>query len=160
MDEIRCSIEVREDEGRLGPGRLIGTLMKYGERAKDRAEVFEIGSLKWDPAGIVINRQHLRKSPILRVLPVAEGNEVRINAEIPDTTAGRDAAAEIRSGLFSGLSVEFKATAQNIVGGVRRITAAVLSGAAIVDDPSYSAASVEVRAKGGANRPNEETLWL
>ena len=96
----------------------------------------------------------------MRVLPVVEGNEVKIDAALPDTTAGRDAAAEIRSGLFSGLSVEFKATAQNIVGGVRRITAAVLSGAAIVDSPSYAGASVEVRSKGGGNRPNEGTLWL
>ena len=46
MDEIRCSIEVREDEGK--PAGLVGTLMAYGERAKDRPEVFEVGSLKWD----------------------------------------------------------------------------------------------------------------
>ena len=159
-DEIRCSIEIREDEARVGPGRLVGTLMAYGKRAKDRAEVFEVGSLKWDPTGIIINRQHLRQSPIMRVLPVVKDNEVRIDAPLPDTTAGRDAASEIRAGLFSGLSVEFKAVRQSIVGGVRRITAAVLSGAAIVDSPSYAGSSVEVRAKGGGNRPNEETLWL
>ena len=47
MDEIRMAIEVREDEARLGPGRLVGTVIKYGERAKDRAEVFEVGSLTW-----------------------------------------------------------------------------------------------------------------
>ena len=160
MDEIRMAIEVREDEARLGPGRLFGTLMVYGERAKDRAELFEAGSLTWPESGIVVNRQHTRTAPILRAVPTVEGNEVRIDAPLPDTSAGRDAAAEIRSGLFSGLSVEFKATAQNIVGGVRRITAAVLSGAAIVDSPSYAAAAVEVRAKGGGNRPTEECLWL
>ena len=43
MDEIRCSIEVREVEGK--PARLVGVLMPYGERAKDRAEVFERSSL-------------------------------------------------------------------------------------------------------------------
>ena len=32
MDEIRMKIEVREDETRLGPGRLIGTLMQYGQQ--------------------------------------------------------------------------------------------------------------------------------
>ena len=42
MDEIRCLIEVREDDGKP---RLVGTLMPYGTRAKDRAEVFEVGSL-------------------------------------------------------------------------------------------------------------------
>ena len=160
MDEIRCSIEIREDTERLSPGRLVGVLMAYGTRAKDRAEVFEVGSLKWDAAGIVVNRQHLRSAPIARLVPTVDGNKVRIDAPLPDTTAGRDAAAEIRSGLLRGLSVEFKAVRQSIVGGVRRITEAVLSGAAIVDSPSYAAASVEVREKSGGNRPNEETLWL
>ena len=160
MDEIRMSVEVREDETRGGPGRLVGTLMAYGKQARDRREVFEVGSLKWDAAGIVVNRQHQRSAPIARIVPTVEGNDVRIDAPLPDTTAGRDAAAEIRSGLLRGLSVEFKATAQNIVGGVRRITSAVLSGAAIVDDPAYPSATVEVRAKGGGNRPNGETLWL
>ena len=146
-DEIRMAIECRTDEDRIGPGRIVGTLMVYGKRAKDRAEVFEVGSLKWDPTGIVVNRQHLRSAPIARLVPTVYGNEVRIDAPLPDTSAGRDAAAEIRSGLFRGLSVEFKAVRQSIVGGVRRITAAVLSGAAIVDSPSYAAASVEVRSK-------------
>ena len=43
MDEFRCAIEIREQEG---VNRLVGVLMNYGERAKDRAEVFEPGSLK------------------------------------------------------------------------------------------------------------------
>ena len=160
MDEIRCKIELREDESRLGPGRLVGTLMAYGQRAKDRAEVFEIGSLKWDPSGIIVNRQHLRQSPIMRVLPTVEGNDVKIDAQLPDTSAGRDCAAEVRSKLMTGMSIEFRAVKQIIVGGVRRITEAVLSGAAIVDSPSYSAASVEVREEIGGNRPSESTLWL
>ena len=154
-DEIRCSIELRADDSRQSPGRLFGVVMTYNMRARDRAEMFLPGSLKWDAGGIVLNRMHTRAAPIMRVLPVVEGNEVRIDAPLPDTSAGRDAAAEIRSGLFRGLSVEFKATAQTIVGGVRRITAAVLSGAAIVDSPSYAAASVEVRAK-----PRRRQIWL
>ena len=161
MDEIRCKIELREDEGRSGPGRIFGTLMAYGTRATDRAEIFEIGSLKWDTAaGIVVNRQHQRSAPVARLVPTIEGDKVMIDAPLPDTTAGRDAAAEIRSGLMRGLSIEFRSVRQSIVGGVRRITEAVLSGAAIVDSPSYAGATVEVRAKGGGNRPTEETLWL
>ena len=165
MDEIRMKIEFREDETRQTPGRLVGTLVTYGERASDRAEVFEIGSLSWPDDGVILNRQHLRQSPIMRVLPVVEGNEVKIDAALPDTSAGRDAAAEIRGGsdglaLFRGLSVEFKAVRQSIVAGVRRISAAVLSGAAIVDSPSFSGSSVEVRAKGGGNRPTARFLWL
>ena len=156
MDEIRCEIRLAEEaEGK--PTRLVGTLMQYGERALDRAEIFEVGSLTWPDSGIIINRQHTRTAPIMRVIPIVEGNEVRIDAPLPDTSAGRDAASEIRSGLFRGLSVEFKATAQNIVSGVRRITAAVLSGAAIVDSPSYEAATVEARAK--AEKDMEWERW-
>ena len=46
-DEIRCSIECREDEARRGPGRLVGRILTYGERAIDRAELFERGALSW-----------------------------------------------------------------------------------------------------------------
>lgn len=146
MDEIRCSIEVREDEGK--PARLVGTLMAYGERAKDRPEVFEVGSLKWDAAnGIVLNRQHQRSAPILRLHPVEVEGRLVVDEVIPDTVAGRDALAEIRSGLFRGLSIEFRAVRQTIVGGVRRIGDAVLSAAALVDSGSYEAAVVEARAK-------------
>ena len=143
MDEIRCSIEVREDDGKP---RLIGTLLPYGERARDRAEVFEVGSLKWDEAGIVLNRQHQRAAPILRLHPVEVEGRLVVDAEIPDTTAGRDALAEIRSGLFRGLSIEFRAVKQSIVAGVRRISEAVLTGAALCDSPAYESATVEARA--------------
>ena len=34
MDEIRMSIDVIEDEHRMGPGRLVGKLMVYGERRR------------------------------------------------------------------------------------------------------------------------------
>ena len=126
-DEIRMAIELRADESRLSPGRLVGVLMAYGTKARDRAEIFEPGSLSWPESGIVVNRQHQRTAPVLRATPILDGNVVRIDAQIPDTSAGRDAAEEIRSGLFRGLSVEFKAVRQTIVGGVRRIASAVLS---------------------------------
>ena len=143
MDEIRFSVELRDDEQR-GPGRLSGRLIRYGERARDRPELFEPGALRWPSDGIVLNRQHERRSPILRFTPVVEGDEVRIDATLPDTQAGRDAAAEIRSGLFRGLSMEFKAVRERFAGGVRRIAEAVLGGAGLVDNPSY-ATTVEIR---------------
>lgn len=154
-DEIRCSIEIRADENRLSPGRLYGVLMKYGTKAKDRPELFERGSLSWPESGVILNRQHSRKSPIMRFTPIIEGDEIRIDQPLIDSTAGRDAAAEIRSGLFKGLSVEFNNVRQTIVGGVRRITSAVLTGAAIVDAPSYPASAVEVRSK-----QKRRQVWL
>lgn len=153
-DEIRCSVELREDDTRQSPGRLSGVLLTYGERAGDRAELFETGALRWPDNGIVLRRQHQRGAPIMRVVPEVRGAQVIVDAPLPDTQAGRDAAAEIRAGLMTGLSVEFRATAQRFAGGVRRITAALLNGAGLVDSPSYSGSAVEVRARA------RRRLWL
>ena len=155
MDEIRCSIEVREVEGK--PPRLVGVLMPYGERAQDRPELFEAGSLSWPSEGVVLRRQHERAQPILRFLPVESGGKLVVDTEIPSTAAGLDCLSEVRSGLLRGLSVEFRATAQNIVGGVRRISRAVLTGAGLVDSGAYESATVEARAK--VEREQEWERW-
>ena len=144
MDEIRCSIKI---EDRAEGVRLIGVLMPYNTEARDRREVFETGSLTWPEDGVILHRQHERAQPIMRVLPIVEGNEVRIDQSLPDTSAGRDAAAEIRSGLFKGLSVEFTSTRESFVAGVRRIAKATLRGAGLVDSGAYESATVEARAK-------------
>ena len=150
--EIRCKVELREDDTLSSPGRLTGTLLTYGERASDRPELFERGSIDLAAitasGGIVINRQHTRGAPIMRVIPELRGDALVIDARLPESTAGRDAAVEIRSGLMRGLSVEFKALRARMVSGVRRISAATLVAGGLVDDPSYSGSTVEVRDKG------------
>ena len=156
MDEIRCAVEVRADDSMASPGRLFGTLLRYGERAAGgRSEVFEPGALEWPATGIVVNRQHQRRSPIMRVVPEVRDGAVVVDAPLPDTAAGRDAAREIRDGLMVGLSVEFRAALQSYTAGVRRIKRAVLSGAGLVHNPEYAGSRVEVRAKGKRRR-----VWL
>ena len=156
--EIRCRVELREDATLASPGRLTGTLLTYGERASDRPELFERGSIDLDAikasGGIVVNRQHTRGAPIMRVIPELRGDALVIDQPLPDTQAGRDAAVEIRSGLMRGLSVEFQALKARMVNGVRRIASATLTAGGLVDDPSYASARVEVRDKG---RPE---TWL
>ena len=156
--EIRCKVELREDDTRQSPGRLYGVLLRYLERASDRPELFERESIDLAAikasGGIVVNRQHTRAAPIMRVIPELRGDELIIDQPLPDTQAGRDAAVEIRSGLMRGLSVEFKALRARMVSGVRRISAATLVAGGLVDDPSYSGSTVEVRDKG---RPE---TWL
>ena len=154
-DEIRCSIEIREDESMASPGRLTGVLLTYGERAGDRPETFEAGALEWPTDGVVVRRQHNRAAPIMRVTPEVRGSAVVIDAPLPDTTAGRDAAREVRAGLLKGLSVEFKAAVSGYRAGVRSIRRAILTGAGLVDDPSYTGSRVEVRARRSRRR-----LWL
>ena len=148
MDEIRCSIKI-EDRAEGEPPRLTGTLMVYGQRAKDRAEVFEASALKWD-GPLILNRQHERKNPILKFTPIESEGRVLIDVELPSTSAGRDALSEIRSGLFESLSIEFKSIKESFVGGCRRISEAVLTGAALCDSGAYEAAKVEARAKADA----------
>ena len=156
MNEIRCSIELRADETRQSPGRIVGTLMTYGERAKDRAEMFADGALHWPDGGIVLNEQHNRQAPIMRFTPEVDGNEVRIDTKLPDTTRGRDAATMIRNGTMTGLSIEFRAEQEGRAHGMREIRRAVLSAAALVDSPSYGT-SVEVRDR---KRPDRRRIWL
>ena len=155
MDEIRCKIELREDEGK--PARIVGTLLPFGVQAQDRAELFEAGSVSWPEGGVTLRRQHNRHQPILKFTPIEDADGLRVDAPIPDTVAGRDAAEEIRSGLLAGLSVEFRATKQTILSGVRRIAAGVLCGAGLVDSPSYSQATVEAREL--AERDTEWARW-
>ena len=151
MSEIRCSIECREDATRHGPGRLVGRILTYGERALDRPEVFEAGALTWPSDGVVLNRQHARGAPIMRIVPKQVGNELTIDQPLPDTTAGRDAATEIRDGLLRGLSVSFQSARQSFAGGVRRIQSATMTAIGLVDDPSYDA-PVEVRQRAHSSR--------
>ena len=154
-DEIRCAIEIRQDETRQSPGRLVGRILKYGERANDRPELFEEGSLSWPADGVILNRQHERGAPIMRVIPELRGGELVIDQALPDTSAGRDAATEIRSGLMRGLSVSFSANRQAFVGGVRRIQSAAMTAVGLVDSPSY-VAPVEVRQR----REGRRRVWL
>ena len=155
MDEIRCAIEVREGDPGRTP-RLVGTLLRYQERAADRPERFEQGALRWPHNGIILRRQHDRGQPIARVVPETRGGEVIIDHPMPDTRAARDAITEIRQGLFGGLSVEFRSTGERVINGVRTIQSALLTGAGLVDQPSYTASRVEVRERDRENRP----IWL
>ena len=151
-NEIRCSIEYRVDDTRESPGKIYGVLLTYGEKAADRPEVFAPNSLTFADGGLILNRQHQRHSPIMRFVPQVRGNELVIDARLPNTAAGRDAASEVRSGLFRGLSIEFNASREENRGGVRTILAGVLHGAGLVDTASYKGSTVAVRNKGGVGR--------
>lgn len=152
------TVEYRADDSHRGPGRLVGTLMSYGQPAGDgRRERFAPGSLEWPADGVVLRRQHVAGAPIMRVVPEVRGDAIVIDAPLPDTAAGRDAAAEVRDGLMTGLSVEFLPRRQRYTAGVREITSALLTGAGLVTKPSYLGSRVEIRGRvDGWGR----SLWL
>ena len=139
----------------LGRGSYLGCYMPYGQRASDRPEMFEAGSLRWPADGVLLREMHDRQRPLARFIPEATDTEVRVKIALPDTTAGRDAATNVRAGVLKGLSVEFRAIRETMRAGVRVIQSAVLTGAGLVDFGAYAAATVEARAKGKRRR-----LWL
>ena len=154
--ELRCAIEYRANDSRQSPGRIVGTLIEYETRASDRPEVFADGALRWDDGGVVLNEQHNRQAPIMRFTPEVRGKELVIDAPLPDTQRGRDAATMIRDKTMRGLSVEFRATDEGRRAGMREVRAATLLGAALVDDPSYKG-TLEVRERGTRRG---RRLWL
>ena len=151
----QIEIRLAEDPDRRGPGILEGTLLPYETRAQDRPEMFESGSMTWPADGVLLREMHKRESPLARFIPEATDTEVRVKIALPDTTAGRDAATNVRAGVLKGLSVEFRAIRETMRAGVRVIQAAVLTGAGLVDSGAYAAATVEARAKTRRRR-----FWL
>ena len=124
-----------------------GTLLTYGVKAQDRPELFEQDSLTWNPAGFNLNEQHNRQAPIARIIPYAEGNKILVNQAVPNTQRGRDSIENIKSGVFTGMSVEFAATREEYRGNLRIIKKGYLGGAGLVDVPSYGDSLVEAREK-------------
>ena len=153
MAEIRCSIELRQDESRQSPGRLYGVLMEYEKRASDRPEMFLPGALQWPENGIILNESHDQKAVITRFKPEQRGNEIIIDTPLPDTSRGRDAATLIRNGTMTGLSVEFISLLEQRNAGVREIRKAKLTAAGLVADASYKG-NLEIR-----NQSNTRRRW-
>ena len=131
-----------------GPGTLVGTILEVGRIASDRAEVFTPGSAILPTTGITLYRGH-RGAPIMNFQPVIDGNEIKINAALPDTDLGRQVATEVRSGTRAALSVEFVSLSEARVQGIRELRSALIQGAALVPVGSYTQAKAEVRERSG-----------
>ena len=159
-ERFQCEVRYTADETRQTAGRLTGVLMPYETRASDRPEIFATGSLRWPSEGILIREQHRRDSPILRAVPFVRDGAVHIDATIPDTQRGRDAATNIREGVYTGLSIEFHARDEGRRGDLREVRLADLVGAGLVDDPSYGAATVQVRQRADSDPSEGAYLWL
>ena len=129
----------RPTEVRLSGRTLAGVALRYGEPARDRAEMFEPGAFA--PLGpVALNLQHdpLREiaSTEAGTLRIDDGpTELRLEADL------RDGSAElslVRRGALRGLSVEFVAmTERRDSAGLRVIRRARLPGVGLVDSGSY-----------------------
>ncbi len=148
-----AAIQYAEDTTRESAGRLTGVLVTYGEKAKDRPDVYDADSLSWPERGIVLNEMHDRKQAIKRFLPYTEGDELRVDFQLPPTQRGRDAATMVRDSTYSGLSMEV--ARDSIVAtyraGVRHISRGQLVAAALVDESAFLGSVVDVHAKREVN---------
>ena len=77
MDTLLLEVRAEDDSSRQSPGRIVGTLLTYGERARDRPEMFLDAALRWPELGFNINEQHNRQAPIVRAIPIPgrQGNQ-------------------------------------------------------------------------------------
>ena len=135
-------------------------MVNYNERSADRPERFLQDTLTWADDGILINEQHERSRPIVRAIPFVQDNAVKIDAPLPNTQRGRDAAENIRHGVYTGLSVEFAGAVASTVNGERHIRSARLTGGGLVDMASYSGSDVAIRHAEGPSNLAMVLPWL
>ena len=132
-------------EVRVAGRTLTGTAMIYGQRARDRAEVFEPGALvPVEP--VTLNLQH---DPERRIASTDDGT-LRLDhtdKALTITTELRAGSAEldlVRRGVLGGLSVEFHAMRETRSGGLRVLQRAAMPAIGLVDRGSYLT-TVELR---------------
>ncbi len=149
-----AAIQYTADTSRESPGHIRGVLVTYGEKARDRPDVYDADSLSWPERGVVLNEQHDRKQLIKRFTPYIDGAELRVDFPLPATQRGRDAATMVRDGTFTGLSMEV--ARDSIVAtyraGVRHISRGTLMAAALVDEAAFLGSVVDVHGKRETNR--------
>ena len=131
-----------------GPGRIVVTILETGRVASDRREVFAPGAAIFPSTGVELFRGH-RGESIMHFQPVVSGNEIKIDAPLPDSELGRQVATEVRSGARAALSIEFVPLEEARVMGVRELRSALIRGAALVPRGSYGQATAEVRERSG-----------
>ena len=139
-----AAVEIRGD---ADAPRLYLIAIAANEPADDRREVFD--ALPEQPTeGVLIGRLHpATKAPVMRAKLEARDGALILDCEIPDTAAGRDLAIEVRNKTLPMASIEFRALADRVVGGVRRISKSIVSAVALVPLGAFPGSVAEVRRR-------------
>ena len=155
--EIRCApLEFRAaDDG--GPGRIVGTVIRYSDTAtlapglRERFEPGAFGDLS--EADVRADRQHVRAAALARTggggLTLTDSPDaLRAQIDLPDTQDGRDCAELMKRGVLRGLSAQFAVMRERFEDGTRIIERASIRAVSVVDSPQYSesTAALAVRA--------------
>ena len=156
-------LELRAD----GRG-LSGVVMPYAAVAALPwgCERFEAGAFG-DVSAIdcVLNVQHDRARPIARsqgggLILDDSTTALTMRAELLDTRDGADAMLNVKGKILRGLSVEFMATRERMVGDLRIVEGAELRGIGLVDRPTYDMATVAARAALDRMSAPRRRYWL
>lgn len=112
---------------------------------------------------IPLTVQHER-SRLLAMTPESLSIESRaeglwIEADLPETREADDALANIRAGVYGGLSIEFHCQRDSWLGALRTIQRATLTGISVVDTPAYPDATVEARMRAVAAHGAQPLDW-
>ena len=145
MNEFRYSdFEFRQSDDGLGV--VTGTVIGYGDIAKLPWGTEEFKAGAWGDFRspmVKANRMHQRTQMLARLggrLEIEDDDErMAFSLTLPDTATGRDTAIEIKEGLLTGASLEFRAIQDSVNEdtGHRIISRAQLFGFGIVDEPAY-----------------------
>ena len=139
--ELRADSESRQLTGLALPWE---TETRFG----GSLERFTRGSAQ--PSGdAILNVQHdrtrlLARQPSTLTLESRQDG-LYMAADLPETREADDALALVRSGVLTGLSVEFVASRERFTGGVRVVERATVMGLAVVPRAAYPSTSIEAR---------------
>ena len=144
---LTFGVECRASED--GP-MLHGVILQEGRAATGgRAEVFAPGSVVWPSDGIGVLTEHHGAVETRAVPERQPSGEIRIAAKATPALF-----AAVKAGR-TAMSVEFAALDEvRTAGGVREIRRAMVSAAALTDDPEYGQTRAEVRKRRGPR------VWL
>ena len=129
--------------------------MRYGALARlpdGRQERFLPAAFGPDVGAqdIILNSMHLRPFPLARTggggLRLHDsGSLLTMLADLGGTQPGREAHEQVKAGILRGLSIEFTALQERMVGDVREIVRARLDDLGLVDRPAYDESTIEAR---------------
>lgn len=155
MAEHRFDCAVRLNSDGDGPRRLVATLLRFGTIGANRNETFAAGALQWPANGIAIDIEHLserergaRVPPVLRAIPFEADGELRIDAPIPDSTAGRDLIAMLSAEppVLDSMSIVYRPLREHYEGAVLHVDSGLLDSAGVVGRPAFPGTSARVNA--------------
>ena len=136
-------------EFRAAGRRLVGPAMVYNTVSPSHKERFEPGAFDLSST-IWLDLRHNTEMVVAHsdgggLVLVNSPGSLDVTATLPKIPLADRALVEVANGKLQGFSVEFRATQESMDGAIRVVEKAELAGIGLVENPSYSQSTVEVR---------------